>query len=455
MSEIGTPRIIEADDEAPGPGESRAHAGRLAILVAVVLALGWWGGLPLLVVALSIPLMIFLHELGHFLTAKWAGMKVTEFFVGFGPRIWSFRRGETEYGIKALPVGGYARIIGMHNLDEVDPADEPRTYRQKSYWRRMSVAVAGSTMHFLLALILAFVTFVGYGEYTDESERAWTVSELSDPEELAADLENVEVDPQLQALLDAGQTPASAAGLQPGDHVVAAEGTEFETYDDFRAYVRDHPGETVTLTVERGDDTFTTEAALGRLSSGDRAVGFLGIAPDFPPQPLAPVEAAGRSFTMLGELTVESVKGIGVFFSPSGLSDFVGTAFDGDDDPSSGNVVTEEAPSEDSGRVISVVGVTRLGAEATAEEGAVALLRLLVLFNIFVGVINLVPLLPFDGGHVAIATYERIREFGTGGRRYFADVTKLLPVAYATVFLLISVSALALYLDIADPVQLQ
>ena len=112
-----------------------------------------WGW-PLLVMILGIVVMIFLHELGHFVTAKWSGMKVTEFFIGFGPRIWSFQRGETEYGLKVIPAGAYVRIIGMNNLDEVDPADEPRTYRQQSFPKRLLVVCAGSLCTSLQAFVL-------------------------------------------------------------------------------------------------------------------------------------------------------------------------------------------------------------------------------------------------------------------------------------------------------------
>src|SRR3990170_2434654 len=117
----------------------------------------------ILIFVAGIFLMIFVHELGHFLTAKRLGIKVEEFFIGFGPRIWSFRRGETEYGIKPIPLGAYVKIVGMHNLDEYDPADADRTYMSKPFWRRVSVAIAGSTMHFVLALVALFVAhaFVG------------------------------------------------------------------------------------------------------------------------------------------------------------------------------------------------------------------------------------------------------------------------------------------------------
>ena len=132
----------EVDAEAAEEGQPTFSVWRLVGLVAAIVALGVWQGWKLLAVIGAIVLMIFLHELGHFVMARRAGMKVTQFFLGFGPRIWSFRRGEVEYGIKAIPAGAYVRIIGMMNIDEVPPEDEPRTYRQKGFWARISVAVA-------------------------------------------------------------------------------------------------------------------------------------------------------------------------------------------------------------------------------------------------------------------------------------------------------------------------
>jgi membrane-associated protease RseP (regulator of RpoE activity) len=448
------PRRDEVD-ERPAEGEIRSHPARLAALAAGVVALGVLGGLPILIVVLALVLMIFLHELGHFLTAKAAGMKVTEYFIGFGPRIWSFRRGETEYGVKAIPAGAYVRIIGMNNLDQVDPADEAHTYRQKSYGRRMSVAVAGSAMHFLMAIVLAFTALVAYGEVTDDSQRDWTVSELSDTDDLRAEFAGIHLDERLEGLLSRGETPASAAGLEPGDRVVAVDGEELEEFGDLRAWVQDHPGETATLTVTRDGDTFDTTVTLGALSSHGESIGFLGVAHEVPRERLGPVEAAGRSLQQFGEISVASVQGIGRFFSPSGLSNFVSTAFDAGNDEPPEDVVTGsgDGPSADDDRIISIYGAARIGAQATDAEGALALLRFMVLLNIFIGIFNLVPLLPLDGGHVAIATYERIREFGTG-RRYHADITKLLPLTYAVVLLLVTVGALALYVDIADPINL-
>ena len=159
-------------DPGQGPAQEPAQAGPLGLvaLFAGLVAIGFLS-LPALIVVLSLVFMIFMHELGHYLTAKRAGMKVTEFFIGFGPRIWSFTRGETEYGVKLIWAGAYVKILGMNNLEEVDPADESRTYRQKSYPSRLSVAVAGSAMHFLMALVLLFMIFGVVGRSVNQSRR--------------------------------------------------------------------------------------------------------------------------------------------------------------------------------------------------------------------------------------------------------------------------------------------
>src|SRR5947209_9644055 len=155
----------EAEEpKAPVEIDNRERLVRLGYFVAIVLVLAIVTGFsPFLGVIGALVAIVMLHELGHFATAKWSGMKVSEYFFGFGPRLWSIRKGETEYGIKAIPVGGYVRILGMNNLEKVDPADEPRTYRQQSFPRRLAVAVAGSAMHFVLAFLLLIVMWTAVG----------------------------------------------------------------------------------------------------------------------------------------------------------------------------------------------------------------------------------------------------------------------------------------------------
>ncbi|MDQ3145997.1 MAG: site-2 protease family protein [Actinomycetota bacterium] len=426
-------------DGAPAPAAPPEEVGqgtgwwRLAVVVAATAAVGLWASLSTLAVILAIVFMIFMHELGHYLTAKAAGMKVTEFFIGFGPKLWSFRRGETEYGLKAIPAGAYVRIIGMSNLEEVDPSEEHRTYRQQPYWRRMSVAVAGSTMHFLMALVLIFIVLVGFGIPDEDSDR-WTVGTLYET------------------------SPAAEAGLEPGDRLVAVDGRRFENFTALSRYLRERPGEEVSLGVERGGEELALSADLARENPDGEEVGFLGITPSLDRITRGPVSGAVESVRFTGETMWLSVKGLGAFFSPSGISGYfdtltsAGATDGGGDGGGAGASARASDGAGDEGRVISIYGAVRM-ASAAAETSIGDVLGLLFVINVFIGVFNLVPLLPLDGGHVIIATYERIRS--RKGRPYHADVAKLLPLTYAVVVVLILVGVTSLYLDITDPVSLR
>jgi membrane-associated protease RseP (regulator of RpoE activity) len=410
----------------------------LVLLVIGVVALGFLTGRSIMIMIAALVVMILLHELGHYLTAKWSGMKVTEFFLGFGPRLWSFRRGETDYGVKLVPAGAYVKIIGMNNYEEVDPADEARTYRQKSYPRRLAVAVAGSTMHFLIALALIFTLLAGFGTpggsrlFQEVRPTAWSVNSVLDG------------------------SAAQQAGLQPGDEIVSVAGIPTPTFDELGAVVRPRAGQTVPLVVERDGGQRTITATLGRAEEGGQTIGRLGVYPtfDFPSNRRVGVFAAvPDAFHDFGYLVEGTVTGMGKLFSPSGMSSFASQVVNGhheaqpSDQPSS-------APSNDGeGRLVSIVGATQLGARLL-DGGVADFLRFLAVLNVFIGLFNLIPLLPFDGGHVAIATYERIREIGRGGQRYFVDVTRLLPVAYAVVVVLVLIGVSSVYLDVVNPIKI-
>jgi membrane-associated protease RseP (regulator of RpoE activity) len=409
---------------------------RLVILAGLVAWLGLAGGWAPLVVVLGVVVMIFLHELGHYLTAKWGGMKVTEFFIGFGPRIWSFQRGETEYGLKVIPAGAYVKVIGMNNLDEVDPADESKTYRQATYPRRMAVAVAGSTMHFLQALLILFVlyAFVGVpgGSLTEDKE--WEVGEVV-PGSAAAD-----------------------AGLEPGDRVLEVDGTRYETFTEFADDVAGRPGEDVTLSVARDGELLEIPAEIGVVPS-DRSRGQLGVRRDLVTTTVGPVRAVGASIGDFWEQTTATLGFIGSF-SPADFFDDVVQS--GDDtatvevrDPAPGSTRSApESESPDENRIISIVGAIGIGADLT-ENGLLGFLLFFVGINITIGIFNLLPVLPLDGGHVVVGTYERIRElFRPGAERYHVDMVKLLPVVYAVFALLVLLGVTTIYMDITDPVSL-
>jgi membrane-associated protease RseP (regulator of RpoE activity) len=391
------------------------------MVVVATVAIGVLGSFTTLAVIGALVFMIFMHELGHYLTAKWAGMKVTEFFIGFGPRLWSFHRGDTEYGLKLIPAGAYVRIIGMSNLEEVAPEDEARTYRQKSYPRRLSVAVAGSAMHFLMAIALMFGLLVFSGEPADLDSDRWDVGVVTD------------------------DTPAAAAGLRPGDRIVAVDGASFASFPDLTEHLRSRPGEPVELEVVRDGRREVLDVTLAsRHPVTGEQVGFLGVGPRYDLVTLGPVEGAVEAVQRTGSTIWQSITSLGSFFSPSGIGDYIDTIAGSGDEPAT--AATEA--SEEENRLLSPVGAVRVASQA-ADVGISSVVFLLFIINVFVGVFNLVPLLPLDGGHVVIATYERLRS--RGGRRHFADVSKLMPLTVGVIAVLVLVGMSALYLDVSNP----
>ncbi len=384
--------------------------------IAALFALLWFGAGPrYFLVVLGLVVMIFLHELGHYLTAKWTGMKVTQFFLFMGPRLWSFRRGETEYGVRLFPVGAFVRIVGMNNLDPCDPEDEPRAYRNKSYPRRLLVISAGSIMHFIQALIL-FVIVTSLIGVNDPAK--WSVGRVS-------------------ALTDQA-TPAVEAGLMPGDDIIAIDGVDTTQWDETVEYIQDRPGQEVTLTVVRGAETLTETVTLAEVDAvdGDGTSGFLGVGPDFERTRQSPIEGV----KLLGETTWTALTSIPQFLSPSTLGQLATLLFSGSEDVS--------LDSEEAQRPVSVVGAVRLAGQPDFD--VTVPLTLLGVFNVFIGILNMLPLLPLDGGHAAIATYERIRS--RKGYRHQVDVAKLLPVAYAVVGLLGFIMVSTVILDIVRPI---
>jgi membrane-associated protease RseP (regulator of RpoE activity) len=430
-----------ASQRLPGASEGAGPLLRLAVVVVAGIALtvvfdAW----PVLLVVLALVLMVMLHEFGHFATAKWSGMKVTEYFLGFGPRLWSIRRGETEYGVKAIPAGGYVRIVGMTMLEEVDPSDEARSYRQASFPRRLLVAAAGSSMHVVMAFVLLFSIYAFAGAPTLTSP---TITSL--------------------AHFAKGLTPAQRAGLKPGDRIVAVDGRRNPSLDTLIRVVNKHPGDLLTFVVDRAgrdltlritpvDGRHVVEQINGQkvtaASASGPATGIIGVgltnARDVTVGPLTAVGRAGSGlFTIVGQ----TFSGLAQVFSFHGLGSFahqVATA-------GSRNAPSPSSSSSSSGQILSIVGVIQIGAQV-ARQDIPELLYLLAAINLFVGIVNLFPMLPLDGGHVAIAVYERIRS--RKGRSYHADVAKLMPVAYVFLLFIVIVGLGALYVNIVNPAQL-
>jgi membrane-associated protease RseP (regulator of RpoE activity) len=356
-------------------------------------------------------LMIFVHELGHFLTAKRFGIKVQEFFIGFGPRLWSFRRGETEYGFKAIPVGGYVRIAGMNPLEEPPPEDRDRLFTAKPRWQRAIVLVAGAVSHFLLAFMLLALFFGAIGVATRFTARI------------------ADVEPEL----DGQVSPAAAAGLEPGDEVLEVDGRPADL-DAFSEYVDTHVGEEIEIVVERDGQRVTLQATPVLATVDGEETGRLGviIAADrvLERERTGPFEAITRSGGAIGQLTVASFRAIGTVFGPEGLGR-IWSALTG-----------EERSVNDP---VGVVGAARISGQALEAGQIEFFFSLFAFFNVFVGILNALPLPPLDGGHLAVLGFE-----AATGRR--VDPRRLAPITALVAGFLILLTISLFYLDVVAPI---
>ncbi|MBW3640586.1 MAG: site-2 protease family protein [Actinobacteria bacterium] len=390
---------------------------------------------------LALLISVTLHEGGHFLTARRYGAKATQFFVGFGPTLWSRQTGETEWGVKAIPAGGFVRIVGMTRLEEIDPADEHRALYNRPARQRAVVLAAGSIVHFIIAIVLVLLSALAIGKAVEKPPGIASVAPC--------------ITAGVGQACDAGGTlpsPAQDAGIQVGDTVLAVAGTPVNSVLEFVTEVRRYPGETIAITVDRGgvpQDLTITPAAVLRPSLTEGAaterVGAVGVLPEFRrgTERLGPVEAVGYSVTMMGDI----LTGIVTTFTEK-----LGTITE---------VYTDE---RDRDGFIGIVGAGRISGEVIASDETLAFkvlgfLGLIAGLNFFVGVFNLLPLLPLDGGHLAVLGYEQARDrvrrlMGYRGPVRSVDLNKLMPLTYAVVVFFAGFTLWLLGADIVNPIRL-
>jgi len=428
-------------------------------------------------VAVGIAVSIALHEVGHLLPAKLFKVRVTKYMIGFGPTIWSTKKGETEYGFKALPLGGYVSMIGMYPPnkedgsvrpsstgmfqtlatearsmahEEVGPGDEDRVFYRLPVWKKIIVMLGGPAMNLLIGLVLTAVMLMGFGL----AEPTTTIADVSKCQVKAGET----VDPDSA---DCKLTPAAAAQLRPNDVITSFDGKAVTSWDELTGWIRASAGKEVRITVQRNGSTVTSTVtpvlsarpvvgADGRQAKDDTGnlmyqdVGFLGIGAQtaLVPQPASTV------LPMAGE-NIKQVAGV-ILNLPARVAGVAKAAF-------------SEEPRDPNGP-ISVVGVGRVAGEVAAMEEVPAQSRLAALVGLIAGlnfalaVFNLVPLLPLDGGHIAGALYEAVRRrvaklFGKPDPGAF-DIAKMLPVTYVVAALLMGMGALLIYADIVKPVNL-
>jgi membrane-associated protease RseP (regulator of RpoE activity) len=425
--------------------------------------------LGVLVFAVGVAVSIGLHEVGHMYPAKKFGVKVTQYFIGFGRTVWSRRRGETEYGLKAIPLGGYVKLVGMlppapgddptrirrsntgmftqlisdaraAEYELVEPGDEKRLFYRLPWWKKVIVMAGGPTVN----LVIAFLLFAGIFGLHGTYEPTTTVSVVSECVVPAQDegRECTAADPA---------TPAAAAGLLPGDEIVSFNGTEVADWRELVDMIRaNEDGEAVIGYVREGElreaTTNTTVKSVRSLEDGTEFVdaGFLGV------ESTVLKERHGLLFTaeQMGLMTWDTVKALGTL--PVKVWDVAQA------------VVGLEERAQDG--PVSVVGAGRVAGEVTSDvespavERVVFLVSLLAGLNLFVGMFNFIPLLPLDGGHIAGALFEGLRR-GVARLRGrpdpgFVDVAKLLPVAYVMASLLLVMGMVLIVGDIVAPISL-
>jgi len=373
-------------------------------------------GIAAFIVALLFSVMV--HEFGHYITARRYGMRVSEFFLGFGKRLWSFTKGETEFGIKAIPAGGYCKIEGMAPGDQMPAGEEDRAFYKASSGKKLIVLGAGSFLHFVLGYLLLFVLFAGVG--------------------------TTQVLPVIGEVVP--NSAAQAAGIQVGDEVVSINGVKVSVWIEDVEKIRNSEGKELKLGLIRDGQEITVTVA-ARLTDVEGTKRYLlGIVNTVGVKRTGVMESTTKAFTLTKSFVTESVKSL--IQLPSKIPALWGQTVRGEE--------------RDANGLVGVVGVARVSGEAvgssalTGSERLATFLLIVASLNIFVGIFNLLPILPLDGGHMAVAIADEIRAFYARlrgrARPPAIDVTVLTPVTLVVFVVLACLTLLLLVADVINPV---
>lgn len=364
---------------------------------------------------------VMVHEFGHYLTARRFGMRVSEFFLGFGTRIWSKKRGETEFGIKAIPAGGYCRIEGMTPRDEMPEGEGDRAFYRASSLRKLIVLGAGSFLHFVLGYILLFILLAGVGVN--------------------------QVLPVIDSV--AANSAAAAAGFQKGDKIIAIDGDRSTDWENQLSKIRNSQGRELVFTVSRGGVEQEISAAPRMTNIEDGSSRYvLGIINEFGTKRISPIQSVTTAAELTWRFTTASAKSLVQL--PTKIPALWGQTFGGE--------------KRDENGLVGVVGVARVSGQAaasgelTTSERLGTFILIVASLNIFVGLFNLLPILPLDGGHMAVAIADEIRALFARLRRKprpaAIDVQVLTPITAVVFVVLAALTVLLLIADIFNPILL-
>jgi membrane-associated protease RseP (regulator of RpoE activity) len=390
-------------------------------------------GVLAFVVALLLSVMI--HEAGHYLTAKKFGMKVTEFFLGFGQKIWSTQRGETEFGIKAIPAGGYCRIVGMSSREELSEADQDRAFIKAGVGQRLIVLGAGSFLHFVIGFVLLLTLFLSVG-LTSVTSTVEKVSEC--------------IPQKASEVCSAKSTPSPAknVGILAGDKIIRVDGKSYKDWSDVVAVIRASAGKELIITVERNGAPLDIAVTPASRDLNGKVIGVLGVVNKVGTITYGPVDAVSRAGKFTGQILQNSATSL--VSLPSKIPNLISQTFGGE--------------KRDAEGLVGVVGVARVSGETantkalTVREKIATFILIIASLNLFVGMFNLLPLLPLDGGHMAVAIVDGVRNF-LARRRGLAkpapfDVERLTPITMVVFVLMAALSILLLAADIFNPIKM-
>jgi len=405
-----------------------------------------WSVLGVVAFVVALLTSVMIHEAGHYLTAKRFGMKVTEFFLGFGSRIWSFRRGETEFGIKAIPAGGYCKIVGMAPGEVVAPEDHDRRFLSGTVPQRLIVLGAGSFLHFVLGFLLVLTLFSGIG-----TMRALNTVEEVVPCILAQN--------ESECSSSAPRSPAFAAGLLAGDEILSVRPVgEMQSkgegeikkmkWGEIVTLIRQSANEKLIFTLERSGQILELNIPVASRTIDGESFGVIGVVNGFGKVRLGPIDGIVESATFVKDVTLGSLEAL--LKLPSLIPALVEQTFGGEERDPEG--------------LVGIVGVARTTGEAAGSErldtsDKITFFIVMVAgLNIFVGIFNLIPILPLDGGHMAVAIADGFRRSNARLRKRPMpdpiDVERLTPLTLVVVVLLLSLTVLLVIADIVNPVRL-
>ncbi len=363
-----------------------------------------------LLTILFLTIFVVLHEFGHFVAARISGIAVSEFFVGFGPKLFSFKSRNTEYGVKALPLGGYVKIPGMDESEDIKGFENDELFHTAQWKTKLFISISGIIVNFILAWLILFFVI--------------NINGVNEP--------TLEIATIGESVNNQSESPSKRAGLLPGDEIYEFNGVKVNTWDELVFLISENPNERVEIKLIRNENKITTNTILEKRITNNKEEGYLGISPTIINKKLNFVENIIYTTKTEYLMTISAVDGIITLLSPQNIKTLFGTY--------SGGTIPDEL------RPLSPVGLAQAGNQI-AEYGYTNLFTLLAFVNIFLAVFNSIPLIPLDGGRVLMSIIE-----GITGKK--VPEKKLYPIALIVVAVFIFIGITAFYLDLTNPINL-